>query len=218
MRVPSLLRNQEEISERENRLLSVLLGVPPAYLAEVLKKPLRVSKDFEKTLRALFEGEEGALPIKVSTKGKGQALIDVRQTIAHRLGVMDSLITPKQALFYASLGDPGLEEIIRNYVLGQKEELLEGKVGELLGLNARYPYERYLRLLGRYLPVPLLEIGAWQTVKERLLSELPLESSVREAVLQAVSLEDFKRKLSEASVSRSVKSRWVNRLKGLLTL
>lgn len=151
------------------------------------------------------------MPIRGSVKG--QALIDVRQAIAYRLGIMGSLITPKQALLYASLGDPGLEEIIRSYILGQKEELLEGKVSELLGLNARYPYERYLRLLGRYLPVPLLELGAWQTVKERLLSEGHSDSSVREAILQAVTLEDFKRKLSETSVSRPVKSRWVNRLK-----
>jgi hypothetical protein len=216
MQVPSPFRNPEERPERESRLLSILLGVPPAYLAEVLGKPLRVSKDFEETLRALFEGKEEALPIKVSIKG--QTLIDVRQTIAYRLGVMGSPITPREALPYASLGDPGLEEIIRNYVLGQKEELLEGKVSELLELNARYPYERYLRLLGRYLPVPFLELGAWQVARERFLSEMPAGSSVREAALQAVSLEDFKRKLSETSVSRSVKSRWVNRLKSLVLL
>ncbi len=206
----------KEGPERESRLLSVLLGVPPAYLAEVLKQPLRISKDFEEVLRTLFEAEEGTLPIRASAKG--QSLIDVRQAIAYRLGVMDSLITPKQALLYASLGDPGLGEVMRSYVLGQKEELLEGKVSELLGLNARYPYERYLRLLGRYLPVPLLELGAWQTAKERLLSEPSFDSNVRETLLQAVSLEDFKRKLSGTSVSGPVKSRWVSRLKSWLPL
>jgi len=191
----------------------VLLGVPPAYLAEALKKPLRVPRDLEEALRTLFGDKEGTLRIKISIKPTGKALVDVRQAIAYRLGVMDSLITPRAALLYASLGDPGLEEIIRNYVLGQKEELLEGKVGELLGLGAHYPYDRYLKLLGRYLPVPLLELGAWQTLRERLLSEASLEPRLREAALQAVSLEDFKRKLSEAPVSKSVRSRWVNRLK-----
>jgi len=215
MRAPPPSRNPELRPERERRLLSVLLGVPPAYLEEALKKPLRVPKDLEEALRTLFGEKDGTLPIKISIKRKGRALVDVRQAIAYRLGVMNSLITPRVALLYASLGDPGLEEIIRNYVLGQKEELLEGKVGELLGLSARYPYERYLRLLGRYLPVPLLELGAWQTLRERFLSETSLEPNVREAALQAVSLEDFKRKLSEASVSKSVKSRWVNRLRSL---
>ncbi len=212
------LYDSEERSKRESRLLSILLGVPPAYLAEALKKPLMVPKDFEEVLRTLFEGEQAALPIKVSVKGKGQTLIELRQAIACRLGVMGSPIAPREALLYASLGDPGLEEVIRNYVLGQREGLLEGKVARLLGLNARYPYERYLRLLGRYLPVPLLELGAWQAAKERFLSEVPLDASVREAVLQATSLEDFKRKLSEASASRTVKSRWISRFKSSVPL
>ncbi len=218
MQAPLSLHDPEERSKRESRLLSILLGVPPAYLAEALKKPLRVPKDFEEVLRTLFEGEQAALPIKVSVKGKGQTLVSLRQAIAYRLGVMDSLITPREALLYASLGDPGLEEIIRNYVLGQREGLLEGKVARLLGLNAQYPYERYLRLLGRYLPVPLLELGAWQAARERFLSEVPLDASVREAALQAASLEDFKRKLSKASLSRTVKSRWISRFKSSIPL
>jgi hypothetical protein len=218
MQTSLTLHDPEERPERESRLLSILLGVPPAYLAEALKKPLTVSKDFEEVLRTLFGEGQAPLPIKVSTKGKGQTLIELRQAIAYRLGVMGSPITPREALLYASLGDPGLEEVIRNYVLGQREGLLEGKVARLLGLNARYPYERYLRLLGRYLPVPLLELGAWQAAKERFLSEVPLDASVREAALQAVSLEDFKRKLSEASASRTVRSRWISRFKSSVPL
>jgi hypothetical protein len=218
MWVPPPPSTSEEISKRENRLLSILLGIPPAYLAEVLKKPLRVSKGFEEILWTLFEEKEGALPISLSIRGRGQTLIDARQTIAHKLGVMDSLIAPKQALLYASLGDPGLGEIMRSHIMGQKEELLEGKVSELLDLDARHSYERYLKLLGRYLPVPLLELGAWQTVRERLLSEAHLDSGIREAALQSVSLEDFKRRLSEVSVSKPVKSRLLNRLKSWVFL
>jgi hypothetical protein len=207
-----------EMPERESRLLSIVLGIPPIYLKEVLEKPLRLPKDIEGVLRSLFEEKGGALPIRASTKGKGQTLIGVRQAIAYRLGVMDSLITPRRALLYASLGDPGLREIMRGHIMGQREELLEGKVGALLGLEGRFPYDRYIKLLGRYLPVPLLEVGAWQRARKRLLAEAPLTPEVREALLQAVSLEDFKKRLSGVSVSRSVKSRLVTRLKNWVYL